>query len=297
MPIPESQLETWSHQGAIATAKSTYASIHAALEATTSPLLGKDIDVYLQGSYGNDTNIYGNSDIDVVVQLNDSWHRDISALPQDQQTQYLADHSPASYGWSQLRSDTLSALRTYYGAAAVTAGNKSLKVSGAPGRLAADVVPALHHRQYQYYLTRDLQGFRDGIQLRHRTTGAVIINFPKLHAHYGTSKHQATHGWYKPTVRIFKNMRDHLVEHGLLRKGAAPSYFLECLLYNVPDDQFAKSYQDTIAAVLNHLWHNEISAFVCQNKELDLFGPLPEQWDTREAVATLSAMIDLWNSW
>jgi hypothetical protein len=50
MAIPESQLETWSQQGATTTAQSTYRSIQTALQADTSLIKYLDYDVYLQGS-------------------------------------------------------------------------------------------------------------------------------------------------------------------------------------------------------------------------------------------------------
>ena len=71
MAIPLSQLETWSHQGAIQGSSSTYNTIKKALESSTNPYAGKSYDVFLQGSYCNDTNIYAESDVDIVIRLND----------------------------------------------------------------------------------------------------------------------------------------------------------------------------------------------------------------------------------
>ena len=69
MAIPEAELDTWSHQGSITQSASTYASIKRALEAPDSRYAGKHYEVFLQGSYGNDTNIYAESDVDVVIGL------------------------------------------------------------------------------------------------------------------------------------------------------------------------------------------------------------------------------------
>lgn len=57
MAVPESQLETWSHQGSISQSSSTYATIKRAIEASDTKYADKDYEVFLQGSYGNDTNI------------------------------------------------------------------------------------------------------------------------------------------------------------------------------------------------------------------------------------------------
>ena len=83
MAIPERQLETWASQGAIATSGSTYQTIRNALLAPGTPYAGKDLDVFLQGSYGNDTNVYAESDVDVVIRLDDTFYTDLSDLPAD----------------------------------------------------------------------------------------------------------------------------------------------------------------------------------------------------------------------
>lgn len=72
MGIPEPQLDTWSHQGSVAQSSATYATVKNALEDPGAPYAYKSYEVYLQGSYGNDTNIYSESDVDVVIQLESS---------------------------------------------------------------------------------------------------------------------------------------------------------------------------------------------------------------------------------
>lgn len=67
MTIPLSQLETWSHQGSVTQSKNTYATVKAALEDANASYKSRNFKVFLQGSYGNDTNIYAESDVDVVI--------------------------------------------------------------------------------------------------------------------------------------------------------------------------------------------------------------------------------------
>lgn len=43
------------------------------------------------------------------------------------------------------------------------------------------------------------------------------------------AKHQATNEWFKPMIRILKNMRGKLVETGVIGNKGAPSYFLQGL--------------------------------------------------------------------
>jgi hypothetical protein len=127
-----------------------------------------------------------------------------------------------------------------------------------------------------------------------------IVNYPKIHYDNGVTKNSAssTNGWYKPTVRLFKNARTYLVNIGDIPADLAPSYFLECLLYNVPDDKFGSDFQSTFCNVINWLLlEADFSQFVCQNEELHLFGNTPEQWSEDKARRFLQAMVKLWEDW
>jgi hypothetical protein len=84
MAIPEAQLDTWDAPGAVKQSKETYASVKGVLENSNAPYNPHRYDPpYLQGSYGNDTNVYRDSDVDVVMKLDTIYHRDISRLSAD----------------------------------------------------------------------------------------------------------------------------------------------------------------------------------------------------------------------
>lgn len=63
MSISETQLTSWSNQGAITNSINMHTYIRNALAAHTWPA-GMKYEVYLQGSYPNPTNIRGDSDVD-----------------------------------------------------------------------------------------------------------------------------------------------------------------------------------------------------------------------------------------
>lgn len=67
MAIPEKQLETWTGLGSVQQSSATYQSIKGMLDDTDAPYASRNIDSFLQGSYCNDTNIYGDSDVDIVL--------------------------------------------------------------------------------------------------------------------------------------------------------------------------------------------------------------------------------------
>src|SRR5213082_740010 len=110
MPIPLSQLNTWSHQGAVTTSSDAYASIQRALCAASAAPQVSAADVFLQGSYANTTNIYGDSDVDVVVLHKTAFHYDTSALTPDEQRLHAVTYADAPYRWADFQSDVLAAL-------------------------------------------------------------------------------------------------------------------------------------------------------------------------------------------
>ena len=286
MTIPESQLKRWSNQGAVATAKQTHESIRVALDHYEWPN-GKP-EVYLQGSYKNSTNIRGDSDVDVVVQLNSIFR---SNLTEEQKRRF--GFTNATYTWSEFREDVQKALIKYYGLSKVRRGKKSLKVQ--TPYLPSDVVVCIQYRKYPQHPQSE-DDFIEGMTFYVPSEDPWVVNFPKLHYNNGVDKNSRTSGWYKAAVRMFKNARTYLIERGAAQD-LAPSYFLECLLYNVPDGKFGKSFQDTFCNVVNWLNQVDFSQFVCQNEQLSLFGYSPEQWSETKARRFLSHMIQLWETW
>ncbi|MCI4441865.1 MAG: nucleotidyltransferase [Lentimicrobium sp.] len=289
MAIPESQLKTWSHQGAITTAKATADSIKNALNTYYNWPEGIKFETYLQGSYKNDTNIRGDMDVDVVVQLNTTF---CSNLNEEQKT--ILGITPAGYKWKDFRDDVFQALKDYYDSTDITEGNKSIKVKGSNNRLPADVVVCI---QYRKYYKLEPNAYIEGMCFWSKNDNRQIINYPKIHYDNGVSKHQNSNNWYKPTVRTFKNIRNYLHDNYYISKDLVPSYFLECMLYNVPTSKFGVSYQETFCNVVNWLAKANLDDFICQNEQLKLFGPTPEQWNINQAKDFIKKIISLWNNW
>lgn len=281
MAILESQLETWSHHGAVTTAKLTANSIKNAFDSYTNWSDHIDFEVFLQGSYKNDTNIRGDSDVDVVAQLSSTFYSNLS----DDEKRILGI-TPASYSWSDFRSDVLKALTTYYGQNSITEGNKTLKLKANNDRLPADIIVC---SQYRRYKTVNNYDYVEGMCFW--ANGRQIINYPKVHYKNGVSKHQSTNEWYKPVVRMFKNARS------FISGDTTPSYFLECLIYNALNLKFGTSYQDSFCNIVNWLNEADLDIFMCKNGQHKLFGSTPEQWNTADAQSFIKNVISLWNHW
>jgi hypothetical protein len=296
MSIPEPQFETWSHQGSITQSSLTYNTIKNALEAAGTPYAGKGYEVLLQGSYGNDTNIYAESDVDILMRLKDCFRHDLQELPNDQQEAFRAAHSDATYTHVHFKRDVLSVLEAEYGDD-VHPGDKAINIAARGNRRKADVIAAIQYRRYHKFLSLSDQVYDEGICL-FNGAGECIANYPTQHSQNCTKKHQNTQMWFKPVVRVLKNLRGSLIAKNMIAAGMAPSYYLEGLLYNVPDILFTTSYEDCFVNCINWIKEADRSKFVCVNEQYYLLREdSPVTWRGAECDAFLAAAIELWNQW
>lgn len=297
MAIPESQLTTWSHQGAIQGSSATYQTIKSALESPNTPYSNKKYKVFLQGSYGNDTNIYAESDVDVVIRLDDCFAHDLSRLPEDQKAAWKEVFKDATYTHVDFKKDVLKVLTDYFGGDAKQ-GNKAIMIKANGNRRKADVIPAIQFRRYHKFNGMNDQVFEEGIGF-YNAANELIANYPKQHSANLTKKHQASNEWLKPMVRILKNLRSKLVENGTLQDGVAPSYYLEGLLYNVPSDKFVKSYQDCFLNAFRWIQNDsDKSKLVCANEQYYLLRDNAHTcWPKEHGEAFINTAIELWDNW
>ena len=297
MAIPESQLDTWSHQGSVTQSSNTYNTIKSVLEASTTPYADKNFEVFLQGSYGNDTNIYAESDVDIVIRLDDCFQSDLSKLTEAEKAAYKSAFLDATYTHVDFKRDVLSALTKQYGAV-VKAGDKAIAIDGSGSRRKADVIVAIQFRRYFKFRSSNDCEYVEGICFWNGK-GERIANYPKQHSTNLTSKHQNTSKWFKPMARVFKNMRSRMADDGLIKSGIAPSYYIEGLLYNVPNGKLTSSYQDCVVNTLN--WYRQEASktdLVCANEQYYLLRDgHPTCWNQSNCDAFVEAAVKLWNEW
>jgi len=298
--IPNSQLETWSNQGATATPKALRERIEGVLRGEYSLITNKNsLSIYLQGSYRNSTNIYGNSDVDIIVETSNVFYGDASGLSDEKKQIYDSLRSPSQYTWAIYKKEVLDTLIIFFGEDNVEIGNKSIKIN--TGDYEADVVPCIQYRKYiDYGYSQDSQKYIEGMKFFTTKENREVINYPKRHYSFGTEKNQQTREMYKKTVRVFKNIKIRLVNSGKIEKGNAPSYFVENILYNVPNEQYVNNnFSQTVLNILKWLGdnRNNMSTFICQNQIIYLFGTAEEQWEQDNARKFINECIILWNEW
>ena len=258
--------------------KQAHMSIRDAL-ATDDRLSEFRHEILLQGSYKHNTNLRKDSDVDLVVRLAYKLSPSVSALS-GRQLRENASHQAAQMHWQSFRRRALRVMKNRYGDA-VTSGRKTIKLAKGELHADADLVVTL--------------SYKEGVAFYLPDESRWVVSFPQQHDDQGQKKEEATDRRFKRTIRMFKAARNRLVDKGVLTKENAPSYFVECLLYNVPDSLFAPKLVSTYSGILDWLEKAQLEDFKCQSGRVDLFGPGREQWSVKKAREFVKALQEIWD--
>lgn len=306
MTIKTNTLDTWTNYetGPINTAKDTHEHIRDRLEDSDSRLNDRSemrFGILLQGSYANHTIIHGSSDVDILVRMDNPYKDNKNRLSSRLRRRYRneADYFQGSYSLKDFQQDVLDELQSIYGSNAVERQEKAIVIDSDNCQLSldVDVVPCQHYRIYTTFNgdQHDEDTYYRGIRFK-TTDGTEITSFPKRHMDHGEEMNEECNGNYKETVRIFKNARDCLIRHDRLDEGDAPSYFIECLLYNVSAEKFyTNDLQERYANIVTALDNASFSSFEARHRLENLFGHGETQWRTRKGRNYVDQLIWLWD--
>ena len=284
MPISSEVLIKWSKPGKSENSKITYEKLKNVINSKCNG----NYEIFLQGSYNNDTYIKENSDIDVVV-LNED------VLICNNLSMIKGNLNDLSSFKSLLYYRIQSANNFIF-----TLGNKTIKYVGNTNYVPADIVPCACYKE-------TAKSVQMGTIIYDTKLRKYFINYPKQHYNKGVSKSNKTNGNFKKAVRMFKNARNDAVKKRLLQtEDIAPSYFLECLIYNIPNDCFNGNEYDIFYKSIYWLYHNKnlLSNMKCQNEIQNLFGYdnpnkkiIYNKWNTGDAITFINAIASLWDNW
>lgn len=226
--------------------------------ANSTRLSRVPLKIYVKGSYANNTNVRLDYDVDVAVEYTGLYYFDSTGAEADVRKAALAVsdyHGPYGgvAGAAKFKADVEHALREHFGTRPIERGNLSLRVREHKTTLPADIVPCF---RYRYITGRDLLGqlaYYQGTRL-YPDSGAYVHNWPQQQYDCGVSKNNATGRRYKRLVRALKRLENELVDAGVLRE--LPSFFMECLVYNVPNemfghDEYAADMRAALATIFN----------------------------------------------
>jgi hypothetical protein len=189
------------------------------------------------------------------------------------------------YPYSEFKNDVQAALKSYFGDASVKRGSKAFDVHANTYRVDADLVPCFEHRRYLGMLQS--YWYDSGTQLL-PDNGGQIINWPRQNYDNGVAKNDATSRRFKAVVRILKRLRNEMVDNGHKVAEPIPSYLMECLVWNVPNQGFGHDkYYDDMRYAIAYLWDRTRTDETCRerreiNERKYLFDP-SQPW-TREQV-------------
>ncbi|HWO07254.1 MAG TPA: nucleotidyltransferase [Candidatus Paceibacterota bacterium] len=248
--ISEEQINRWANPPSETESEKCTNAIKQITDALRDHF-GDKISFIRQGSHRNNTNIRHDSDVDLAVLYSGSYFPGTGALtPADKQL-YERHSSPAAYPYRKFKEDVNAVLQAKFGLANTQRKNKCIRVSGNSYRVNADVVPVFPYRRYKSYDVVEAEG----IALVPDNSFDIIHSFPNQHYDNGVAKNNRTGKAFKSVVRIFKNVRNDLNDKKLLRGGDMPSFFIECLVWNVPDTYFdGKTYREDALAVADKIW-------------------------------------------
>ena len=189
------------------------------------------VNIFIQGSYANNTCVRNESDVDIAVVREDKYEyafgERFNSSSTDQKNEAIV-----------LKNAVENTLKSYF-PNQVHRGNKSIKVDGNTYRKQADVVPCISMHYYYRSHLQDYLTHYDGIVI-FADDGTTVRNFPKQHITNGKSKNNRTNHYYKKMVRIIKKIRYLMSDIGYSCADNVSSFEVESLLWNIPDSCFTK---------------------------------------------------------
>lgn len=188
-----------------------------------------NIEVFIQGSYANNTNVRANSDVDVCVMLKKPFYSNYP-IGYDRENYGF---TKGNYSFTDFRRELLIALRGKF--SDVKAGNKSLRISSNSYRVEADAIPSFQYRNYRHKNSFDPDVFVEGIRFN-STSDVKVINYPKQHIENGKQKNRVTQRRYKRLVRVVKRIRHQMIKENQPVDNAISSFLIECLIWNLPNE-------------------------------------------------------------
>lgn len=218
-------------------------------------LRAKDIQIFAQGSYKNNTNVRKDSDVDVGILCTNTFFFD---LPKGL-TKEMFGITPATYDYAQFKNEVEEALVTYFGRTAVKRGNKAFNIHETKYHVEADVAAFFEYRNYL-----PDWNCHTGVAMLTNKEHVMVINWPEQHYTNGCQKNTKTGTRFKSIVRVLKALSNEMAEQ-VIPGGEIPSFLTECLVWNVPNTLFQnESYVADARKAVRFLFHNTKTDELCQ---------------------------------
>ncbi len=247
----------------------------------------RNVSVFIQGSYRNNTNVRQDSDVDIGILCSDTMYNDYPP----NMTREDFNLIPATYLYEQYKNEIGEALVSYFGRSSIKRGNKAFNVHETSYHVEADVVPFCEHRRYR------VDGSYDkGVALLTDNEKRKITNWPEQHYNNDVWKNSETGTRFKSMVRVLKSLSNEMTEAGITAANI-PGFLIECMVWNSPNDLFNRDlYWDTAWEIMAFLFNNTLCHESCKewgevSELIYLFHP-GQKWTWQQAHAFASAAWD-----
>ena len=216
-----------------------------------------EFTIFLQGSYGNGTCVRQDSDVDIAMICESTFW-----------TKYPTGKSRLNYGFTssdfnivEFKDEFCKFIKSLNSSYKVENHDKCIFFEGnGSSRKDMDIVPSLRYRDYSNDYHCNPKNFIGGVLIR-TNKGELIINYPEQSRLNSIKKNKATAYYYKKIVRILKNIKNDMIEKGVVGADKVSSYGLECMIYNVPNN-FFNSYNGYYS--LKKITYNVVE-YLCEN--------------------------------
>lgn len=188
----------------------------------------RDIEIFAQGSYANNTNVRTNSDVDLCVLCKQTFKYYVPTGKQ------LTDfgYGYSDYSYDSFKMELFNLISEKFGITNITYGKKSIKVMADSYHKEIDIVPFFEYKVF------DFQGsvVRTGVAME-VPPGITVENYPKQHIRCGKNKNIKTNYNYKKMVRCFKAIKYQMEDDGYIFANIK-SFVVESVLFNLDNSYF-----------------------------------------------------------
>ena len=264
--------------------------------AKTAPYFDpKDVEIYLQGCYVSNTNTRFQSKLEVIVELSKTREYDyVTMVPEEVKMRDSFfidfDHYFDVKRFKDVLADELEKLLKVK-----VRKNTTTILVPAFGDLqhSIDIFPCFKYKFFR----------ADGSSVRAKLVydeklEEHFLMFTNLHQDNGNLKDSMTHGNFKRMVRLLKTItaisaREDNIIHNVR------GYYIECLLYNVPNEMYFTSdgkLSSIFLKVINWLNFANLDDFICQNQIWALWGNADGFWYQTAARQFINDVIEFYEA-
>ncbi|MEQ8532179.1 MAG: hypothetical protein RIB86_10015 [Imperialibacter sp.] len=272
-------LEKWSSRIKAEKLDETIAVVKNALAGYKRFPKSVRVAYYLHGSHLNGTNTQYNTPVDVAIELTS-----ITGSSKSNEDPFAGK----DLTYKSFRENILESMQNAFGEGSVQDGDNVIHIIGSPNRLPVNVLVCFKYKLFIKHGRDEVEKL--GVAFYTKKGKELIINFPKQHNAYEAVKESGSQGQFLATVRVFKNIRDRLVQMGHMDENRTPSYFLESFICNAPTGMFTKDYISSIANLLDFWKKNAWRNYITIDGFRSLWGDPPQSWNVEDAKFFLEAI-------